>query len=153
MKPRLRHLILLLGGCTLACVPVAAAAPTPPALSAPIENFRIHVFSNDGYRLWVLRGSTIHPLGDDQFEVKDLELTAFSGDARNQVESVLLSPAAQVDTANRLASGEGTIRIIHYTENLEGTGTGWSYHQRQKRVSLKKNVSVTFRAELKDLLK
>jgi hypothetical protein len=152
MKLCLRHLFLL-GGYALTCVPGSPAATPPPTSPAPVENFRIPVFSDDGFRLWFLRGSAIQPLGNDQVEVKDLELTAFSGDARDRVESVLLSPVARVDTAKRVASGESTIRVIDYAENLEGTGTGWSYDQKQKRVSIKKNANVTFRAELKDLLK
>ena len=152
MRPRIpRPRWLLCAGVLASCL--APAATAPQSAPAPVQNIRIPVFTNDGFRLWMLRGSEVRPLGKDQVEVRDLNLTAFSGDAADRTETVILSPVARVDPVNRVASGDSTIRVLNYTENFEATGTGWTYDQKRKRILIARNVSVTLHVELKDLLK
>jgi hypothetical protein len=53
----------------------------------------------------------------------------------------------------RTVTGEQTIRVLN--DSLEATGTEWRVHQpgdKAVEISLRKNVRVTFRAELKNLL-
>jgi hypothetical protein len=141
-------------GCLLAAAPVAAAeAEASPAATAPAENIRIPLFTDAGFRLWLIRGSTLRRLERGGVEVTDLHLTAFSGDKRDRIESVMLGAAAKIDLDTRVVRGDGPVRVLNYVENSEAAGTGWTYDQRQKRISIAKNVSVTLHFELKDLLK
>jgi hypothetical protein len=80
-----------------------------------------------------------------------MNLTVFSGDASNRVDSVLLSPIARVSLDEDIARGPGTIRLIR--DDLDLTGEQWTYHHAKKSISIAKDVRVVFHSELKDLLK
>lgn len=152
MRVPLRHAPLLLGA-TLLAAGLAFAATAPRGASAPIRNFRLPGFTNDGFRTWLLRGSQAHYVGNHQVEVKEMTLAIFSGDASDRLVTMILSPVATVHTADLVACGGDTIRVIHYTEDFQITGRDWRYEHKQKRVSIAKDVNVTYHAEVKDLLK
>jgi hypothetical protein len=83
--------------------------------------------------------------------VVDLNLTVFAGDPSNRVETVLLSAAATFRPKESTARGEKGVRLIR--DDLEATGTRWSYDHGQKRVSLHTQVRIVFNAQLQGLLK
>ena len=97
-----------------------------------------------------LRGSEVRPVGKT-VAVTDLSITIFSGDAKAQVDSMLLSPAAVFSPKENRASGEKTVRFIR--DDVEVTGLGWTYDHAARKVSLRENVRVTFRAQINDILK
>lgn len=139
----------LLLSLALALPVVRAQAPapaTPPAL-----NWVLPIFTDkDGHRSMTLRGSEVRPVGKT-IAVTDLSITIFSGDAKAQVDSILLSPAAVFSPRENRASGDKAVRFIR--DDIEVTGVGWTYDHAAKKVSLQQNVRVTFRAQLKDILK
>ena len=96
------------------------------------------------------RGSEARATGPRQFEVVDLNLTLFSGDAAARVDTVLLSPAATFDAEAKTAQGQKSVRFIR--DDVEASGTRWMYWHEQKKISLDGNVRVTLRAELPALL-
>jgi hypothetical protein len=49
------------------------------------------------------------------------------------------------------ASGDQTVRFIQ--DDIEVTGSRWTYDHTAKKVSLQENVRVTFSAKLNDILK
>ncbi len=128
-----------------------AAAITPGQITAPAYNWQLPVFTNEGYRSMIARGTQAQALGNHRFEVIDLNLTMFSGDAAARVENVILSPDAVFDPEAKTAHGEKTVRFIG--EGVEATGVRWVYFHAEKKISLDGAVRVTFNAELKDLLK
>jgi lipopolysaccharide export system protein LptC len=83
--------------------------------------------------------------------VTDLSITIFSGDAASQVDSMLLSQSAVFSPKENMASGDKSVRFIR--DDVEVTGVGWTYDHATKKVTLKENVRVTFRAQLNDILK
>jgi hypothetical protein len=132
---------------------VHAQAPTPrPAVTpAPAQNWVLPVFTDkEGFRSMTLRGSEVRPMGK-QIGVTNLNITIFSGDEKAQVDSVLLSPIALFSPKENRANGEGTVRFIR--DDIEVTGVGWAYDHVAKKISLQENVRVTFRSQLKDILK
>lgn len=98
-----------------------------------------------------LRGAKASFPLTDQVDVVDLNLTIYSGDATNQVETVILSPAATFLPKQNLARGEAGVRVIR--DDLEATGIHWTYDHAQKKVSLTGRVRIVFNAEFKSLLK
>lgn len=120
-------------------------------ITAPALNWVLPVFTKEGYHSMTARGSEARITGDHQFEVTDLNLTLFSGDATNRVENIILSPAATFLSQTRVAHGEKLVRFIG--DDIEASGTRWVYLHDQKKISLDGAVRVTFRAELKNLLK
>lgn len=143
--PRSKKLLLLL-------LPVVAlAAPTEVSSDRPVINFRLPTFTPEGYRSWLVRGSEARFAGPNQIDVTELTLTIFTGRADDKIETMILSPAARVRPDEALVTGPGTIRVIN--DDFEASGSDWRYVHKEKRVSINRNVHVTFRAELKDFLK
>jgi hypothetical protein len=86
-----------------------------------------------------------------RIELREMTLTLFSGDARNLVETVILSPVATVNPEREEVEGAGVVRFIR--DDLEITGYGWHYAHAQKKVSITRNARIVFRAQLPDILK
>ncbi len=140
------RLILLL------LLPVAArAATTQVSPDKPVINFRLPMFTPDGFRAWLVRGSEARFTARNQIDITELTLTIFTGRADDKIETMILSPAARVQPDEQIVTGDGTIRVIN--DQFEAAGTGWRFAHKEKKVSINKNVRVTFRAEFKDLLK
>ena len=147
MSFRARFFLVLLSSVASLDAAEPAVEPSGP----PIVNFRLPTFNADGYRTWLARGSQAWRLNEDLFDVNELTLTIFTGLADGRIETMILSPSARVQPAESLVTGKSTIRVIN--DQFEAFGTDWSYAQKEKKVSIAKNVRVTFRAEFKDLLK
>ncbi len=96
------------------------------------------------------RGSEARLVNEHQFEVVDLNLTLFTGDASAKVDTILLSPAATFLPDAKIARGDKSVRFIG--DEIEASGTHWIYRHEEKKISLDGDVRVTFRAELKNLL-
>jgi hypothetical protein len=139
---------IFLGLLCLASNPGHAAENAP---SEPAKNFILPTFTREGYHSMRLCGSEARMLTLRLIELDDMNLTVFSGDASNRVDSVLLSPIARVSLDNDTARGPGAVRLIR--DDLELTGEQWIYDHNKKSISIAKNVRVVFHSELKDLLK
>jgi len=87
----------------------------------------------------------------NNIEFADLNLTLFSGNEKADVVTVLLSPNATAEPEDETVHGSGTVRVIR--DDLEITGTNWTYDHRQKKVSIAANARITFKAQLPDILK
>jgi lipopolysaccharide export system protein LptC len=151
---RLRQLLFLgLWACSLAGVGSSRAAEnraTSLTTNSPVVNFRVPTFNGE-YRSWLLRGAEGVYVDDNRLDVVDLNLTVFSGDASNRVESVFLSPSAVALLGESRVRGPGAVRLI--TDDFEATGEDWQYDHRQKKVSINRNVRVVFHAHLNDILR
>lgn len=147
-KCRLGLLCLL---SSLAIPITHAQSATQVSTNAPIINFRLPTFTPDGHRAWLIRGSEAVLRDKNSIDVRELALTIFTGDATERIETMILSPAAQVAPDTQVAQGPDSIRVIN--DNFEASGIGWRYAHREKLVSMSRQVRVTIRSELKDLLK
>jgi hypothetical protein len=128
-----------------------AGSAAAAGITAPAINWVFPVFSKEGYRTLLARGSEARVTGEHQFAVTNLNLTFFSGDAATTIETIILSPAATFLPETKLAHGEQSVRFIR--DDLEASGTRWVYNHAEKKISLDGDVRVTFHAELKDILK
>ncbi len=144
---RLTHAIFL--GLLPLAFNLGRAAEDAP--SEPAKNFILPTFTPEGYYSMRLCGAEARLLALRLIELDDMNLTVFSGDAANRVDSVLLSPRARVSLDNDTARGPGAIRLVR--DDLEVTGEQWTYDHAKKRISIARNVRVVFHSELKDLLK
>ena len=147
MSPRC---FTILACCLGAFLADAAAATSQVAKDAPIVDFRLPSFTPAGHRAWLVRGSEARFADQNDISITELTLTVFTGDATERIETLILSPAARVRPDEAVATGDSTIRVIN--DNFEATGAGWRYDHREKRVSIARNVRVTFHAELKNYL-
>jgi len=151
---RFRQLFILsLLACILPGADASRAAddrPTSLTANAPVINFRVPTFNGE-YRSWLLCGAEGIYVNDNRLDVVDLNLTVFSGDASNRVESVFLSPSAVVLLNEKRVRGPGALRLI--TDDFEAAGEDWIYDHPQKKVSIHRDVRVVFHARLNDILR
>ena len=153
MKPSLLFLALLPLGATCAQAPNPVSPNPAASAGAPALNWVLPIFTDkEGYRSMTLRGTEVRPIGKT-IAVTDLSITIFSGDAKAQVDSMLLSPAAVFHPDDKRASGDKSVRFILFRDDAEVTGFGWDYVHAARKVSLRENVHVTFRAQINDILK
>lgn len=148
---RLPALLLAL----LLALPATATAQSGTRVSShkPIRNFSLPTFTHpDGYRDWLIRGSEALVLDEQTFDVKELNVTIFTGDASNRIDTVLLSPAARVLTTEQVITSTAPLRIINTHDGFEASSHGWHYTHKTNTVTLRKKVRVTLRAEFKNLL-
>ena len=133
--------------------PASLSAQSSPEVksSAPIKNFRMPTFNKEGMRTTFLRAGEAVIISNTRIDVKDMNLTLFTNDDSGRIESVLLSPSATVLTEQQAVSGKETVRFIR--DDVEVTGEQWTYLHQQKRVLIENNARVTFRDQLKDILK
>lgn len=130
-----------------------AQVSTRIASDAPIINFRLPTFTAEGYREWLVRGSEARMHSAQEIDIRELTLTVFAGDSSDKITTMILAPKAKVLPEERTVTGQETIRVLN--DSLEATGTEWRVHQSGEKaveISLRQNVRVTFRAELKNLL-
>ena len=120
------------------------------AVTAPAKNWVLPLFTKEGFRWMTARGTEARSAGPDQFEVVDLNLTTFTGDAAMRVESIILSPSATFLPDEQKAFGNEFVRFIR--DEIEATGEHWTYQHAEKKISLTGKVRITFQAELKDIL-
>ena len=119
---------------------------------APIINFRLPSYTiSGGFRAWLVRGTEARVAGPNDINIKELTMTIFSGDARERIETMILSPTAKVAPEDQVATGDGGIRVIN--DNFEATGIGWRYEHKEKKVSISRHVRVVLHSEFKNLLK
>jgi hypothetical protein len=150
-------------GAALLVIAVLAASFAPVSaiaqIDAPLFNWKLPFFTKEGHRLMLAVGQEARQLDRTRYEVVGLNLTSFVGDATSRIDAVILSPAATFRTDLRVAHGEKAVRFIRYSldtpdlAEIEATGVRWTYSHADKKISLDGNVRVTFRAEMKDLLR
>lgn len=161
MIPRLARFLALPAAVAAGFAAPAPSTPPPtgtPATSlatssgaAPALNWALPLFTDkDGFRSMTLRGSAVRPVGKN-IAVTDLNITIFTGDAKAQVDSVLLSSSALFLTKEQRASGDGGVRFIR--DDFEVTGNAWTYDHAARKLTLDRAVRTTFRVQLNDILK
>lgn len=144
---------LLPAGLLLLLAATAGPAPanTRIATDKPVINFRLPQFTPEGFRASLVRGTEGRYVSDGLVDIKELNLTLFNRTAEEKVETLLLSPSAQVRIADQQVTGADFIRVIN--DQFEASGSQWSYDHKEKKISIAKNVRVILRTQLNDILK
>ncbi len=140
--------LLILGA--LATATLASAAPKVAA-SAPIKNFRLPTFNEEGFRHLMLRAAEASLPSPERIDVVEMELTLFTGLADEQIESMLAAPAAAFFPAKLFVSGDQSVRLER--SDLTVTGSDWSYDHNDKKVIINRDAHVIFRSAIGDILK
>lgn len=144
--------VSLLLAVGVAVAPVGAQNSTHISTDAPITNFKLPIYKlPEGFRAWLIRGTEAHVKGANDIDIDELNLTVFTGDAREKIDTVILSPKAHVAPEDEIASGPAGIRIIN--DDFEATGVGWHYEHKARKVSVEHHVKLILHGELKGFLK
>jgi len=113
-------LILLAGSTALLSQKNDSPHPLPPGLQ-----WKLPLFTKEGYRSMSLRGDRVVPMGSDRIDVDNIEIMVFSGDKKQAVTTILLSPKASYYSKSAEVKGSGEVRVIR--DNGEISGENWDY--------------------------
>ena len=143
----------------------ATGASTPVIPTAPIIDFRLPVFNEEGFRIWELRGSeALYLPAEQRVEIKGLHLKIYSGDDREIMQNEVESPLAIALINERTVSGPGLIRMTgaERMREFEVRGEDWTYQEtlggpdkkeKTKTVVIRKAVVVTFSEDIGSILR
>lgn len=143
----LRLLLFFLAACAV------AHAQLGPG-NTPVRKFRLPTFNKEGYRTSLLEGEQAEAVSPQEIRLSEMRFSLFSGDEASTLDTTLLAPRAVVripEPEHYIVEGPGPVRLIR--SDLDVAGEGWLYNHTEKKLSIRKNVVVIFRSELKDLLK
>ena len=148
-SPFFRSLLpLLLLGLS---APLLGADPlSAPGLS-PAQDWKLPLFTKEGFRSMSLRGERVNPVGPDRIDVENIEITVFSGDAAQRIQSILLSAKASYFPKEQRASGPGAVRVIR--DDGEISGEDWTYEKNGEKVSIRRNARIVLNMNIGDMLK
>lgn len=110
--------------------------------NAPVRNFRMPRFSEDGYTQWVLQGGRGIYDSESQVRVEDMALRVYSGDERMAQELSLESPAATLRIQENRALSDTSIKIVG--EHFEISGLGWTWDGTTKVIEVLSEAEVRF---------
>ena len=113
---------------------------------APVPNFKIPVFGDDGYKIWDLRGKEGRYVNDQQIVVEGMELRVFSGDEAMHLEVTMESPQATIFIQDQRAVGNDLLFIRG--PNFHIVGKGWLWNGKEKLIRIEDDVQVTFKESL-----
>jgi lipopolysaccharide export system protein LptA len=125
--------------CCLLSVLSLQAQMTP---SAPVKNFRLPRFADNGYTQWVLQGGKGIYDSAEKIRIEEMALRVYSGDERMALEMRMDSPEATVLMKENRAVSDGPIEIVG--ANFKVSGVGWAWDGVTKEVEVKFDVVVEF---------
>lgn len=144
----MRLLIVFLFGVALAPAAGGYGQMTP---NAPVRNFKVPNFGENGYTQWVLEGGKGIYDSEAQVRVEAMALRLYSGDARMALEMELESPKATLRLQESRAFSAAPIRITGSSFEIEGRG--WSWTGADKEIIVEHDAVVAFAQALADGLR
>ncbi|KAB2646252.1 MAG: hypothetical protein WCO38_06220 [Verrucomicrobiota bacterium] len=118
----------------------------PPGLQ-----WKLPLFTKEGFRSMSLRGDRVIPIGSDRIDVDNIEIMVFSGDKKQTVSTILLSPKASYYAKAAEVKGSGEVRVIR--DNGEISGENWQYKRVGEKISIRRNARVVFKEQVTDMLR
>ncbi len=151
----LRRLALGAGLTLLPFLRADDRQPPPLVMNAPVKNWALPLFTEEGNRQMTLRGTQAQAITAEHIDIVDMNITVFSRDSAERVDTIILSPSASYFPHENRATGPGRVRLIDYRYALEVQGDQWvyTYDRDGKKISLARNVQVVIHAPLPDFLK
>ncbi|WP_269523674.1 LptA/OstA family protein [Coraliomargarita parva] len=114
--------------------------------NAPVKNFRVPRFAENGYTEWVLRGGQGIYDSAEQVRIEDMALRVYSGDERMVLEMTMDSPAATLRLQENRGFSEAPIEITG--TNFKISGKGWDWDGTTKVIRIMDEAKVEFTQDL-----
>ena len=130
-----------------AAILIAGAQLMP---DAPVSNFRLPMFGEDGFPEWDLRGEEARYVDEKQVDLNGMKLSVYDDLQPGRVETVIVSPSAVFLIEENRLVGNDSIRVDG--DNFQVLGDIWRWIGDEKSVEIDGNVKVTFFEELTGIL-
>jgi len=121
-------------------------------IAAPVENFRLPVFGDDGNRVWELRGQTGTHRDDRTIAVERMVLQTFAPGNPQHAELIIESPRAVIIPEKNQATGDGYLFLQATDGHYAIVGRQWRWFGDEERITIKEDARVTFRQSMGGIL-
>jgi hypothetical protein len=111
-------------------------------LDAPLKDFTIPGFGEDGFPTWILKGEQLQQVDGANAMVQKMQLQILGGKGDRRVETDLYSPVAKVHLKENQAQGDQSLRIVG--DHFKITGQNWHWDGKKRSVKIHQKVKVTF---------
>ncbi len=118
--------------------------------SAPVKNYAVSFFSDDGYPRVRVVGASADLSDTTRIRLTGMELILYSGLADRSIETTLDSPIAILEPEPELVSGPDQVKFDR--PDIEVEGYDWSYDHQTRRIQIHRQAKVVFKTPLKGLL-
>lgn len=126
-------------GSFLACHLLLTGQITP---HSALKNFKLPKYNEESFREYTISGAEgiYDPLG--AFTVKEAQLSLYSGDEHQKLQTTITTDSAVFDLKKDFASGDSVIKINDPDFFLQGTG--WTIDMKNKRITIQKEGTIRF---------
>lgn len=132
---------------SMGAVLIATAQLMP---DAPVSNFRLPMFGDDGLLSWDLRGQEARFVKENQIDLAGMRLSVYDEIQPGRVETLIISPQAIFFIESKEIIGNETITVEG--DNFFAIGDNWRWLGDEKSVEIDGNVKVTFSENLSGIL-
>lgn len=121
-------------------------------IGAPVENFRLPVFGEDGNRIWDLQGKSGTYQEDETIAVERMVLRTFAPGEPQDPELIIESPRAIIVPETNMARGDGYLFLQPTNGSYAIVGRKWQWFGDEERIIIKQDARVTFRQAIGSIL-
>lgn len=119
---------------------------------APVENFKLPMFGEDGYKAWDLQGDEGRYVSPEELEVVKMTLRLYATGDPIEPQTVITSPDATIYPQKSEASGPGTIFITERGGAFSIFGRDWIWNGQTDTITINQDAKVTFRESLGSII-
>ena len=119
--------------------------------NAPIKDFRLPIFSDEGRLLWDVSGMDGVYVSAEQIDVRGATFHAYGNHAHSEATLRIECQRASVFHETGQARGEGS--VFAKGESFVVTGENWSWDTPTQTLMIEEDVRVLFNLSLNSLLK
>ncbi len=135
--------------CLALAVPTLAQKMVP---DAPVRNFKLPMFGEDGYKAWDLQGEEGIYISAEELEVEKMTLRIFATGDPIVPQTVIESPNATLYPQRSEATGKQAIYITERGGTFSIFGRDWLWNGRTDTITIRRDARVTFRESLGSII-
>jgi len=115
---------------------------------APVENFKLPVFGQDGFKEWDLQGAEGRYISEEQLDVIKMVLRIYATGDPIEPQTVIESPTATLFPQLEEARGKEAIFITERGGAYAIFGRDWTWNGKTDTITINRDARVTFRESL-----
>lgn len=119
---------------------------------APVVDFRVPFFGDDGRRIWELSGARGVYVSESEVQVEGLKLEVFDPDDPAKIQTTIESTSATIDPRARIARGPDYLLISQPEGGFSVVGRQWTWDGNSRSVAIGDDARVTFHQPMGDVL-
>ena len=118
---------------------------------APVEDFRVSMFNDPGYKIWFLKGDYAALQEEGKIDMKGLDLEVYTGEEPNQLDFRIEGDNATYLSHDKSLFGDQGVKLVSQAFTIEGEQ--WRYDQLARRIQVSENVRVVLNYEMEPFFK